>query len=223
MKKIYPAFIITGSDTDVGKTLVSAVLMKALHGTYWKPIQSGAMVDNDRDMIQRLTGLDDGHFMEEVYSLQQPLSPHQAAKIDGVTIDPSKIILPPVDQIVNRPLIIEGAGGIMVPITDNYLMLDLFKDLGLPVLVVCRNRLGVINHMLMTLEVLKSRSIPVIGFISSGGSGEPDNLATISRLGGVPLLATLPEMTQKDIQELDLQLTNIDTTSVLRSVGLESN
>ncbi len=223
MKKPYPAFIITGSDTDVGKTLVSAVLMKYLRGSYWKPIQSGALLDNDRDMVQRLTGLGDQHFMEEVYSLQQPLSPHQAAKIDGVTINPTKINIPSADQIVDRPLIIEGAGGVMVPITDNYLMVDLFKDLALPVLVVCRNRLGVINHMLMTLEALKSRSIPVIGFISSGGSGEPDNLAIIERLSGFPLLATLPEMTQKDIQDLDVPLATINTNSILRSVGFEGS
>jgi len=223
MKKSYPAFIITGSDTDVGKTLVSAVLMKTLRGTYWKPIQSGAISDNDRDMVQRLTGLGDQHFMEEMYSLQQPLSPHQAAKIDGVTIDPSKINLPHADQIANSPLMIEGAGGIMVPITDNYLMVDLFKDLGLPVLVVCRNRLGVINHMLMTLESLKNRSIPVMGFISSGGSGDPDNLVTIQRLGGVPLLATLPEMTQKDIQDLDVQFAKIDTKTILKSAGIEGS
>jgi dethiobiotin synthetase len=216
----YPGFIITGSDTDVGKTLVSAVLMKSLKGTYWKPIQSGASTDNDRDMVKRLTGLGDEHFMEEVYRLQQPLSPHQAAKIDGIAIDPSNIKLPPATDIRNRPLIVEGAGGILVPITDDYLMTDLFRDLGLPVLVVCRNRLGVINHMLMTLEVLKARSISVMGFISSGGAGVADNLDTISRLSGVPLLGTLPEMKHDDFGKLDELCSRVDTHGMMRSIGI---
>ncbi len=220
MSQRYPGFIVTGSDTDVGKTLVSAVLMKSLNGTYWKPIQSGAIADSDHDMVQRLTGLGDEHFLDDVYSLQQPLSPHQAAKIDGVTIDPSTITLPQAEQIINSPLIVEGAGGVMVPITDNYLMVDLFKDLGLPVLVVCRNRLGVINHMLMTLEILKSRAIPVMGFISSGGAGVADNLATIQRLSGVLLLGTLPEMKPADFEKLEDLSSRVDTKEMLRSIGI---
>jgi dethiobiotin synthase len=217
----YPAFIVTGCDTEAGKTFVSAVLMKAFRGTYWKPIQSGAATDSDLSTIQRLTRLGDDHFMGELYKLQQPLSPHQAAKIDGVTIDPKRITLPKVDEIHHTPLIIEGAGGVMVPITDSYLMIDLFVDLQLPVLVVCRNRLGVINHMLMTLEVLKSRSIRVMGFISSGGDGNPDNLDTISRLSDVPLLIALPEMILVNHKETDAMSSSIDTQSILRSGGFE--
>ncbi len=220
MSQRYPGFIVTGSDTDVGKTLVSAVLMKALNGTYWKPIQSGAQSDSDHAMVQRLTGLGDQHFLDDVYSLQQPLSPHQAARIDGVEIDPSRITLPPAETIVNSPLIVEGAGGILVPITDTYLMADLFKDLGLPVLVVCRNRLGVINHMLLTLEALKSRTIPVMGFISSGGTGVDDNLSTIERMSGVPLLGTLPEMKPADFGKLEELCTRVDTKKMLRSIGI---
>ncbi len=220
MSQHYPGFIVTGSDTDVGKTLVSAVLMKALHGTYWKPIQSGAISDSDRVMVQRLTGLGDQYFMEDVYRLQQPLSPHQAARIDGVTIDPKSIILPAVDTIANRPLIVEGAGGFMVPITDTYLMADLFRDLGLPLLVVCRNRLGVINHMLLTLEALRNRSLPVMGFISSGGTGVADNLTTIERLSGVPLLGTLPEMKPDDFGRLEELCSKVDTEKMLRSIGI---
>lgn len=217
----YPAFIITGCDTDAGKTFVSAVLMRALRGTYWKPIQSGAATDSDLITVQRLTRLGDDHFIGELYKLQQPLSPHQAAKIDGVTIDPKRITLPKVDEIHHTPLIIEGAGGVMVPITDSYLMIDLFVDLKLPVLVVCRNRLGVINHMLMTLEVLKSRSVPVMGFISSGGDGNPDNLTTICRLGEVQLLATLPEIILGDLAEIDTLGSMIDTQFILRSCSFE--
>ena len=220
MNQRYPGFIITGSDTDVGKTLVSAVLMKSLSGTYWKPVQSGASSDSDRRSIQLLTGLADDHFMDEAYSLKEPLSPHQAAKLDGITIDPAKIVLPPMDQLAHKPLIIEGAGGTMVPMTDNYLMIDLFADLGLPVLVVCRNRLGVINHMLMTLEVLKSRNIPIVGFISSGGTGNPDNLDTISRMSGLPLLGVIPEMSQDDVKKIDNLCSLIDTSPMMKSMGL---
>lgn len=219
-KNKYPGFIITGSDTDVGKTLVSSVLMKALQGTYWKPVQSGASSDSDRGTIQRLTRLDDSHFVKETYSLTEPLSPHQAAKIDGIQIDTDRLQLPPIDELKHRPLIVEGAGGALVPITVTFLMADLFVQLGLPVLVVCRNRLGVINHMLMTLEVLRQRNIPVMGFISSGGTGVDDNLPTIARLSGIPLIGTLPEMGPDDLKSIDKWCSRVDTGSVLRSIGL---
>jgi dethiobiotin synthetase len=217
----YPAFIVTGCDTDAGKTIVSAVLMKVLLGTYWKPIQSGTITDSDRLEVQRLTGLGDDHFLDETYRLTQPLSPHQAAKIDGVTIDPNKITLPKTDQIYYTPLIIEGAGGVMVPITDTYLMIDLFKDLQLPVVVVCRNRLGVINHMLMTVEALRNRSIPILGFISSGGDGNPDNLDTIHKLSGVPLLATIPEIRPLVQENFDEWCSNIDLALIKRSTCIQ--
>jgi dethiobiotin synthetase len=218
MSAPYPAFVVTGSDTDAGKTLVSAILMQVLGGTYWKPIQSGALSDSDRLTVQRMTGLGDNHFLDELYTLQQPLSPHQAARIDGVTIDPKQLTLPDSDNILHKPLIVEGAGGVMVPITDTYLMIDLFEDLKLPVVVVCRNRLGVINHMLMTLEVLRIRSIPVMGFISSGGNGNPDNLDTIRRLSGVPLLAEIPEMRIGVQKDFDEACSCIDGESLMRLI-----
>lgn len=216
----YPGFIVTGSDTDVGKTLVSAVLMKALMGTYWKPVQSGALHDSDRTTIQRLTRLDDSHFLDEAYKLSEPLSPHQAAKIDGIRIDTNRLQLPTLNKLKHRPLIVEGAGGVLVPVTDTFLMADLFVQLQLPVLVVCRNRLGVINHMLMTIEVLKARSIPVMGFISSGGTGVDNNLDTIARLSGVPLIGKLPEMGQEDLAAIDRLCSRVDTSSVMRTIGL---
>jgi dethiobiotin synthetase len=218
MSAPYPAFVVTGCDTDAGKTLVSAILMKVLGGTYWKPIQSGALTDSDRLTVKRMTGLGDNHFLDELYTLQQPLSPHQAAKIDGVNIDLKRLTLPEAEHISHKPLIVEGAGGVMVPITDTYLMIDLFADLKLPVLVVCRNRLGVINHMLMTLEVLRIRSIPVMGFISSGGNGNPDNLDTIRRLSGVPLLAEIPELRNGLQKDFDKACLCIDGESIMRSI-----
>ena len=139
--------------------------------------------------------------------------------MDGITIDPHSIVLPPSDQIVHKPLIVEGAGGVLVPINDHYLMIDLFVDLSLPVLVVGRNKLGVINHMLMTLEVLRSRHIPVIGFIASGGDGNPDNIATIARMSGVPSLGVIPEIPDLENALSDALLESIDGVALMRSIG----
>lgn len=196
----YPGFFITGSDTDAGKTLVSSILVKLLFGTYWKPVQSGSIQGLDRLTVQKLTGLSDDHFLPETYVFKEPYSPNQAASLENERIETLNLQLPVPERIIHKPLIIEGAGGVMVPLNDQDCYIDIMQRWDLPVIIVCRNRLGVINHMLLTVDALKKRNIPIAGFISSGGNGNRQNLEDISRFGGIRLLGSIPEMKHVDIQ-----------------------
>ncbi len=217
-----PQFIITATGTDVGKTLVSAILVRALQGVYWKPIQSGALPQTDRQTVKNLTQLPDRHFLPEVYCLSQPLSPHRAAELDDIEIDVGKIISayneyrhpgggrdPGVQSAVqgdswipaaagmtdvkNRALIIEGAGGPLVPITRHVLQIELFKQLGAPLIVVAHTSLGTINHTLSAIEVIRARNIQLQGLIFSGPDN-PDNIRTIADFSDAKILGHLPQL-----------------------------
>ncbi len=179
--------IITGTDTDVGKTVVAAMLTLALEAYYWKPIQCGVEGGVDTKTVQRLTQLPQERFVEEKYILSEPLSPHRAAELDGVEIDPDSFVMPK----VSGPLLIEGAGGLMVPITRSFLQVDLFKNWGLPVILVARTGLGTLNHTLLSLEALKNRKIPLHGIIFTGPEN-PDNIRTISEFSKAKILGRLP-------------------------------
>ncbi len=158
-----PLFI-TGIDTGVGKTFVSAVLVEKLKADYWKPIQSGDMDNSDTMMVKSLLSNKKSHLHPETYGLSQPFSPHKSAAIDGINIDPEKFILP---QTKNA-LIIEGAGGLMVPLNAKFLIIDLIKKLEAEVILVSRNYLGSINHTLLSALALKQYNIPVKGIIFNG-------------------------------------------------------
>lgn len=177
---------VTGTDTDIGKTVVSAILMAGLRGTYWKPIQSGSENGTDRAWIRRATGLDDRHFSPEAYCLRAPVSPHLAAAMEGVVIDLARIRPPQTDGV----LIIEGAGGVMAPINETHLMIDLIKQLNAPALVVAPSRLGMINHTLLTVEQLRQYKIPVLGVIMNGPRNE-ENRKAVEHYGRVPVLAEI--------------------------------
>jgi dethiobiotin synthase len=187
--------IVTGTDTGVGKTVVSAMLTLALNAIYWKPIQSGIQTGADRERVAALTCLPHAHFLPERYVLKEPLSPHRAAELDGVEIDPGKLQLPQ-DIAPGRWLIVEGAGGVLVPLTRALLQIELFAQWRAPVILVARTQLGTINHTLLSLEALKSRSIPVRGIVFVG-DGIEDTERTIvgfghaKRLGRLPYLKTL--------------------------------
>ena len=155
------SFFISDTDTDVGKTVVAAVLMMGLDATYWKPVQSGCIDGSDREWVQRTSGLPSERFAGEVYRLSLPLSPHAAAAHDGVAIDLEAITPPAVAP--GRSLIVEGAGGLLVPLNDDALMIDLVDRLGLPVLLVARSGLGTLNHTLLSLEALVRRRLGVVG------------------------------------------------------------
>lgn len=174
---------VTGTDTDVGKSYVAALLAVGLAATYWKPVQSGS--DTDADWVRRVTGLPAERLWPETYLLQAPLSPHEAAKREGVQIEMNRFVLP-----ARERLVVEGAGGVMVPLADEHLMVDLMVDLALPVLVVARSELGTINHTLLTLEQLRRRGCPLLGVVVNGPPNEA-NCRAIADYGQVPILAAI--------------------------------
>lgn len=178
-------YFITGTDTDCGKTIAAVWLALQLDGVYWKPIQSG-LEQRDVDTFKALTGFDDTRILHSIHELTQPLSPHEAAKRDGVRIDLEGFALPETD----RQLVIEGAGGLMVPLNDKHLVIDLIKHLNCPAILVCRSTLGTINHTLLSLEALRARSIPVAGLIINGPKS-PHNRQALEEYGRVPVIAEI--------------------------------
>ncbi|BAU42604.1 ATP-dependent dethiobiotin synthetase BioD [Leptolyngbya sp. O-77] len=186
-------FFITGTDTNVGKTVVSALLTLGLNASYWKPIQSGLDPISDTDYVRKVTGLDDSHFLPERFTLTQPLSPHAAAEIDGVQIHLSDFQLP--SQLPYKPLIIEGAGGLMVPLNEEDFVIDLIRQFQLPVCLVTRSTLGTINHTLLSLSQLRRMEIPILGVIVNGPKNE-GNRAAIAHYGNVPILAELEPLAE---------------------------
>jgi dethiobiotin synthetase len=186
--------IVTATDTDVGKTVVSAMLTLALDAIYWKPIQAGTTDGTDRQRVAALTDLPDDRFRPERYVLREPLSPHRAAELDGVEIDPRQLELP-TDGPAGRWLITEGAGGVLVPINRRMLQVELFARWRAPVVLCARTTLGTINHTLLSLEALKRRDIDVLGVIFVGDA-MPDTERTIVEFGDTKSLGRLPFLSQ---------------------------
>lgn len=179
-------FIITGIGTDVGKTVVSAIVSEALQATYWKPVQAGDLENSDSIKISNLTK--NVRVLPEAFRLSQPMSPHAAAEKDGVEILPKQLNLPS----VSGNLIVEGAGGLMVPINSKgFLYADAFAMWKLPVIVVSRHYLGSINHTLMTIEILKQRGIEIEGIIFVGDEN-PTTESVILKNTGLRLIARVP-------------------------------
>lgn len=190
-------FVVTGTDTGVGKTVFSAALTAALDGCYWKPVQAGRDDGTDAEAVARLAGLNADRVFPESYCLTTPCSPHLAAAIDGVEIDPARLALP--DS--SRPLIIEGAGGALVPLTRSLVYADLFCRWGLPVIIVARTTLGTINHSLLTIEALRRRQIMVHG-VAFVGEENADSEAIICQLGRVTRLGRLERLPTLDSASL---------------------
>ncbi len=180
--------LVTGTDTGIGKTVVAAILLAGLGGVYWKPVQSGALPETDTAWVREKTGLSADHFHPEAYCLQTPVSPHLAAEKENREIVLETITLP--ETAFGRHLIIEGAGGVMVPLNRRQLMLDLIKQLEAPALVVAPSRLGMINHTLLTVERLQRAGVPVWGVVMNGEKN-PDNRAAVERYGRVPVRAEI--------------------------------
>jgi dethiobiotin synthase len=180
-------YFVTGTGTDVGKTVVCAWLMLALDGEYWKPVQAGLEGETDEEAVRRLTGLAADRFHPSVYRLKDALSPHEAARREGVQIEMSRFALP----ARRRPLIVEGAGGIMVPLNERALVIDLIVQLGLPVILVARSELGTINHSLLSLEALRARRVAIAGVVVTGPPNAANSEA-IASYGKVPIIAEIP-------------------------------
>lgn len=180
-------FVIAGTDTDVGKTVVSAALVGALNAYYWKPVQAGLEGETDSETVARLSGAPAQRFLPEAFRLRRPASPHLSARDEGVEIDAAALNPPGCDG----PLVIETAGGVMVPLNDRTLMIDVLAGWRLPVVLVARTALGTINHSLLTLEALRRRDISVLGVVFVGDE-EADVQRSIAALGDAPMLGRLP-------------------------------
>jgi len=184
--------IVTGTDTGVGKTVFAAALAGALGANYWKPIQAGLLEETDRQAVLRLSGLSKERLLPEAYRLKTPASPHLAAEIDGITIDPEALVLPNTDG----SLIVEGAGGLMVPLTREVAYIDVIAKWRAPVVLCARTTLGTINHSLLSIEALRTRGIPLLGVVFIGDeSAESERIIAemghVRRLGRLPYLAQL--------------------------------
>ena len=194
-------FFVTGTDTGIGKTICSAILMNKLRKTekvrYWKPIQTGIEEDNDTLTVKTLANCSETEILDRGFRLEKPLSPHLSARLAKVAITIEKTL-----QFLERKedksfYIVEGAGGILVPLNEDELMIDLMKKLNLPVIVVARSGLGTINHTLLTLEALRNRNLEIFGVIMNG---EPnaENRKAIERYGEVRVLAEIPKFAKID-------------------------
>jgi dethiobiotin synthetase len=164
MKPLPKDIFVTGIDTNVGKTIVSAILVEALKADYWKPIQSGNIEGTDAHTVQNLISNSYSKIHPEAYSLKAPTVPSYAADLEGVKVEPLQIGLPPT---ANR-LIVEGAGGLMVHLTGDFMVVDLIQQLDIPVVLVSKNYLGSINHTLLSIEAMRHRGIDILGIIYNG-------------------------------------------------------
>ena len=178
-------FVVTGTDTGLGKTVFAAGLAGLLDARYWKPVQAG--LPGDSETVTALSGV---QIVPEVYRLKLPASPHQAAAAEGITIDPD-LLVPP-----DGPVVIEGAGGLMVPLTRQTLFIDVFARWQIPIVLCARTRLGTINHTLLSIEAIRSRNIPLQGVAFIGGANnESERIIVekgqVKRLGRLPVIAPL--------------------------------
>jgi dethiobiotin synthase len=190
---------VTGTDTNVGKTVVSAAMVHRYRRSgpvgYWKPIQTGFPNDDDTAVVRELGSCTDAEICDAGVRLPRPLSPHQAAELSGKAIELGPIIRVALEADQDRYWIVEGAGGVLVPINHQYLMIDLIAALGLPAVVVARSQLGTINHTLLTLEALRARKIPVAGVVIAGELN-PGNRKSIEAYGRVEILGEMPRFTE---------------------------
>ncbi len=187
-------FIVAGIGTDTGKTVASAILCKALNADYWKPVQAGDLENTDSHKVAKW--VPDVHIHSEAYRLSEPMSPHAAARIDGIMIDESNLEIPSTENA----LIIELAGGLMVPLRDDFLTIDFVRKLQLPVILVADYYLGSINHTLLTLNLLKGHNVPVFGMIFNGEKNE-SSFDVIQKRSGLKCLLEV-EMEQSITPEI---------------------
>ena len=181
------AIVVTATGTNIGKTVFAAALTAALDGCYWKLVQAGLDDGTDRARVAALTGLPDNRLLRETYRLTTPCSPHRAAEIDGFAIDIDRLEPP----VCDGPLVIEGAGGVLVPFTRDTTFADLVARWQLPAVLVAATTLGTISHSLTAIEALRARGIAILGVAFVGDAVE-DSEATIAAMGNVKRLGRLP-------------------------------
>ena len=206
-------FIICGTDTDVGKTLISSFFVRGLNCFYWKPIQSGIECETDSEYVQRISQISQDKILKEAYIFNNPVSPHWAAEIDKVKIIKSRLNLPNID----RTLLIETAGGLMVPITRDFLQIDQIKIWNLPVILVCRSSLGTLNHTLLSIEALRKRNITILGLIVNGEK-HLDNPKTLKLFSELPIIAEFPLIKNLSVENLDLLWKDLKMVETLNHI-----
>lgn len=182
-------FFITGTDTNVGKTVLSALLVAALDATYWKPVQSGAREGTDRRAVMQWAEVPEEKTLPECYCFDPPVSPHLAARIAGVHIELEGICVP--DRARGRRTIAEGAGGVLTPLNDTQTILDLICELAFPVIVASRSSLGTINHTCLTLRAIREAGATLQGVVLIGAENL-ENKQAIERYGKAPVIGQIP-------------------------------
>ena len=192
-------FVICGTDTDIGKTLISSFFVRGLNSFYWKPIQSGIGSETDSQAVARLAKVNKAKIISEAYIFKEPVSPHWASEIDQKVINFQLLNLPKIDG----SLIVETAGGLMVPITRNYLQIDQIKQWDIPVILVCKSGLGTLNHTLLSIEALKKRNIKILGLVINGKK-HLDNPKTLTEFSNLPIIAEFPYIDKIDSNHLDI-------------------
>jgi dethiobiotin synthetase len=207
-------FFVTGTDTDVGKTVVSAWLLTHLDALYWKPVQAGTEPETDAETVRRVAELPADRILPEAYLLPEPQSPHEAARRAGITIDMAKLAPPESDRL----LVVEGAGGLLVPLNDTSFVIDLATELQLPVILVARSTLGTINHTLLSLEALRRRGLVVAGVVMNGPE-TPHNRAAIERYGQTQVIAEIPWLEQINRSALRAIEPEIDLSKLARDAS----
>ncbi|MFT4184043.1 MAG: dethiobiotin synthase [Rhizobium sp.] len=182
-----PRFVVSGTDTGIGKTVLSAALTGALGAYYWKPVQSGLDEETDSERVARLGGVARDRILPEAYRLSMPASPHLSARLDGVEIESERLAVPQTDG----PLVIEGAGGLLVPLSQRLVFADIFAHWQIPVILCARTVLGTINHTLLSIEAMRHRAIPVFGIVFIGDENR-ESQRIIVEMGGVRSLGRFP-------------------------------
>ena len=207
------SYFITGIGTDVGKTVVSSILCELLHATYWKPIQSGDLQNSDSKKIQQWLN-NTVEIIPEAYLFSEALSPHVASKIDGVSINPAMLNLPK----TAGNLIVEGAGGWLVPINESGITFaDLAEQWNIPIILVSRHYLGSINHTLLTIESIKARKMTIHGIIYVG-EPLPDTCEIIEKISGVKTLFSVPLFDKVDTDTIKLFVKELVSNGILKSL-----
>ena len=195
-------YFVTGIGTEIGKTIASAILVEALEADYWKPVQAGELEYTDSQKVKDLISNTESKFHSESFRLKLAMSPHAAAQNENITITTSNCNPPKTD----KPLIIEGAGGLLVPLNDKECIIDLIKKLKVEVILISQHYLGSINHTLLSIEALKKRNIPIKGILFNGDENKDTENIILSKsglnnLGRIPTLKTVDKTSIKEIAE----------------------
>ena len=210
-----PRYVISGTDTGIGKTVFSAALTGALNANYWKPVQSGLEEETDSEMVARLSNVPATRILPEAYRLKEAASPHLSARLENMKIDVARLEPP----ACGNPLIIEGAGGLLVPLTEKTVFVDVFARWHIPVILCARTSLGTINHTLLSIEALRNRNVPIHG-VAFIGAENLDTQTIIAKIGQVRILGRLPILDRLTKESLTKAFAeNFDITSLMEATA----